>query len=103
VSYRQNSRVTVVNCHPKFRGLGPKPTTQTGNPKVDAFMWIGRPGYSRGTCNGGPPKEGTFWLARALELAKFATERLGPAMGTEFGFPKGRFTLKQVTGDQLHR
>ena len=90
MSYRQNSRVTVVNCHPKFRGLGPKPTTQTGN-------------YSRGACNGGPPKEGTFWLARALELAKFATERLGPAMGTEFGFPKGRFTLKQVAGDQLHR
>ncbi len=98
----RNRRV-VINCHPQFRGLGPKPTTRTGNPKVDAFMWISRPGYSRGACNGGPPKEGDWWLARALELAKFATERLGPAKGTAFGFPKGRFTLRQVAGDQLNR
>ena len=98
----RNTRV-VVNCHPKFRGLGPKPTTNTGNPKVDAFMWISRPGYSRGACNGGPAKEGAWWLARALELAKYSTERLGPSRGTKFGFPGGKFTLRQVAGDQLNR
>ncbi len=103
VSYRRGGRVTVVNCHPKFRGLGPRPTTNTGNRRVDAFMWISRPGYSRGACNGGPAKEGTWWLARALELAKYATERRGPAKGSQFGFPKGRFTLRQVAGDQLNR
>ena len=103
VSYRSGGRVTVVNCHPKFRGLGPTPTTDTGNPRVDAFMWISRPGYSRGACNGGPSKAGTWWLARALELAKYATQQLGPAKGSQFGFPRGRFTLKQVAGDQLRR
>ena len=103
VSYRRGGRVEVVNCHPKFRGLGPSPTTNTGNPRVDAFMWISRPGYSRGACNGGPAREGTWWLARALELAKYATQRRGPAKGSQFGFPKGRFTLRQVAGDQLRR
>ena len=95
----RNRRV-VVNCHPLKRGLGPRPTTNTGNPRVDAFMWISRPGYSRGACNGGPRKEGDWWLARALELARFATDRLGPAPGTKFGFPRGRYSLKQVAGDQ---
>ena len=107
VHYRKRiggrNRRLVVNCHPRFRGLGPKPTTRTGNPKVDAFLWISRPGYSRGACNGGPPKEGDWWLARALELARFATDRLGPAPGTKFGFPRGRYTLRQVAGDQLNR
>lgn len=103
VHYRSRGRRTVVNCHPRFRGLGPRPTTRTGNSRADAFMWIGRPGYSRGACNGGPAKEGTWWLARALELARFATNRLGPANGTRFGFPKGRLTLRQVAGDQLRR
>ena len=103
VHYKSGGRTIVVNCHPKFRGLGPKPTTKTGNPRVDAFMWISRPGYSRGSCNGGPSKEGDWWLARALELAKFATNRRAPAKGTVFGFPRGRFSLRQVAGDQLGR
>jgi endoglucanase len=103
-SKRVGKRTTrvVVNCHPRLRGLGPRPTTKTGNPRVDAFMWISRPGYSRGRCNGGP-KEGDWWLARALELARFATDRLGPARGTRYGFPKGRYSLRQVAGDQLRR
>ena len=82
VHYRKRSggknRRIVVNCHPRNRGLGPSPTTNTANPRVDAYLWIGRPGYSSGACNGGPPKAGTWWLARALELAKYASQRLGP-------------------------
>ena len=32
------------------------PTTQTGDPLVDAFLWVKRPGESDGTCNGGPAR-----------------------------------------------
>ena len=105
VHYRKRfggrNRRIVVNCHPRFRGLGPSPSTQTGNAKVDAFMWISRPGYSRGACNGGPAKEGDWWPKRALELAKFATQRRGPAGGTRYGFPRDKFSLRLVAGDQL--
>jgi endoglucanase len=103
VHYRRGGRQIVVNCHPRLRGLGPKPTTRTAHRLVDAYMWISRPGYSRGACNGGPPQEGTWWPKRALELARLATERLGPAKGTAFGFPRGQVTLREAAGDQLGR
>jgi endoglucanase len=48
-----------VWCNPGMRGLGPEPTTLTANPKVDAYLWINRPGYSAGSCNGGPSPVGT--------------------------------------------
>ena len=38
-------RITVW-CHPLRRGLGIAPTTQTGDGLTDAFLYIGRPGYS---------------------------------------------------------
>lgn len=41
-------------CNPPGRGLGKKPTTNTGVSKVDAYLWIKRAGESDGTCNGGP-------------------------------------------------
>jgi hypothetical protein len=66
-------------------------------------MWVNRPGYSGGRCNGGPLPVGTWWPARALSLAANATSRLGPARGTRFGFPRGRFSLRDVAGDQLRR
>ena len=107
VHYRKRigdrNRRVVVNCHPRARGLGPSPTTATADARVDAYMWISRPGYSRGACNGGPPKEGDWWLDRALELARFATQQLGPASGTRFGFPSGQLSLSQAAGDQLDR
>jgi endoglucanase len=64
-------------CNPPGRGLGPRPTTSTGFPGVDAFLWTHVPGNSSGRCNGGPAS-GTFWPARAIELAANANERLGP-------------------------
>jgi hypothetical protein len=67
-------------CNPPGRGLGPAPTTTTGYPKVDAFLWTFPPGNSSGPCNGGPAS-GAWWPARAIQLAAAANNRLGP------GFP----------------
>jgi Glycosyl hydrolases family 6 len=64
-------------CNPPRRGLGPRPTTSTGFPNVDAFLWTHVPGNSSGSCNGGPPA-GTFWPALALGLAARANGKLGP-------------------------
>jgi endoglucanase len=66
-----------VLCNPPGRGAGPKPTTQTGFPLVDAFLWVHIPGESSGHCNGGTAA-GTFWMARALVEARNANGRLGP-------------------------
>ncbi len=56
-------------CNPPGRHVGAPPTTQTGNSLVDAWLWIKPPGESDGTCNGGPVA-GTFWVERALQLAR---------------------------------
>lgn len=37
-------------CNPPDRGLGLKPTTDTGNELVDAYLWIKVPGESDGAC-----------------------------------------------------
>ena len=55
-------------CNPHGRALGHKPTVDTGESLVDAFLWVKRPGESDGECNGGP-KAGEFWLGMAVELA----------------------------------
>jgi endoglucanase len=56
-------------CNPPGRHIGKPPTTETGDPLIQAYLWLKRPGESDGECNGGP-KAGVFWLERALELAK---------------------------------
>jgi endoglucanase len=56
-------------CNPKGRALGTPPTTLTGDPLVDAFVWIKSPGESDGECNGGP-KIGEFWPEEALAMAR---------------------------------
>ncbi|MEV7432836.1 glycoside hydrolase family 6 protein [Streptomyces griseoviridis] len=56
-------------CNPPGRALGETPTTRTGDPLVDAYVWVKRPGESDGTCKGGP-KAGAWWPAYALKLAK---------------------------------
>lgn len=56
-------------CNPAGRALGHEPTTATGNPLVDAFMWIKNPGESDGTDNGGL-RAGEFMPDYALGLAK---------------------------------
>jgi endoglucanase len=67
-----------VWCHPPRRGLGPRPTTDTANPRVDAYLWIGRPGFSAGACNGGPLPVGSWWPERALMYARYATNWVFP-------------------------
>ena len=70
--------VSHVWCNPQGVGLGPRPTTRTGSRRVDAFLWIGRPGYSNGSCNGGPSPPGTWWQEQALRFAQRASQRRGP-------------------------
>lgn len=56
-------------CNPPGRGLGTRPTTDTGEQALDAYLWIKRPGASDGTCEGGPDA-GQWWPEYALELAR---------------------------------
>jgi endoglucanase len=59
-------------CNPPGRALGEEPTTKTGDPLVDAYVWVKRPGESDGECKGGP-KAGEWWADYALKLAKAST------------------------------
>jgi endoglucanase len=68
-----------VLCNPPGRGAGPRPTTATGFPNVDGFLWVHVPGESSGPCHGGTAA-GTFWLARTLVEARNANSRLGPGL-----------------------
>jgi endoglucanase len=88
-------RTINVWCHPGLRGLGPAPTTATANPLVDAYMYINRPGYSAGSCNGGPLPVGTWWAARALMYAEYATDWLSAPPGTKYGHFK-HYSLRQL-------
>ncbi len=58
-------------CNPSGRALGNKPTTTTGEPLVDGYLWIKAPGESDGQCNGGP-SAGTWWTSYALGLSTLA-------------------------------
>ncbi|MGW0907798.1 glycoside hydrolase family 6 protein [Streptomyces sp. NPDC002853] len=60
-------------CNPPGRALGTPPTTATGDPALDAYLWIKRPGESDGTCRGGP-KAGQWWPEYALGLASRARQ-----------------------------
>jgi endoglucanase len=57
-----------VLCNPAGRGLGPKPTTNTGFANVDAFEWMMDPGESGGRCVPGAPATGDYWAAYGLML-----------------------------------
>ena len=84
-----------VWCNPGLRGLGPAPTTATAHPLVDAYMYINRPGYSAGSCNGGPLPVGTWWPERGLMYATYATDWESPPKGTVHGFFK-RYSLRAL-------
>jgi endoglucanase len=78
---RPHNRVENGNeilCNPSGRGLGPRPTTATGDRFADAFMWIGIPGRSNGQCHPGDPPNATWFPAYALALARNANGQLGP-------------------------
>jgi endoglucanase len=58
-------------CNPEGRALGRPPTADTGEPTLDAYVWIKRPGESDGTCKGGPAA-GQWFHQRAVEMARNA-------------------------------
>lgn len=55
-------------CNPEGRAIGRRPTTDTGHPLIDAYLWIKTPGESDGACNGAP-KSGVWMPEYALGLA----------------------------------
>jgi len=57
-------------CNPPGRALGEDPTTRTGVPLADAFLWVKRPGESDGACRPGEPEAGRWWPEYALDIAK---------------------------------
>ncbi|MRG59720.1 glycoside hydrolase family 6 [Agromyces sp. CFH 90414] len=71
-------------CNPPARGLGERPTTDTGSALVDALLWIKVPGESDGKCfrgTGGPldpirgiedPAAGQWFPEQARELIELA-------------------------------
>ena len=75
-------------CNPPGRGLGARPSTRTGDPLVDAFLWVKRPGESDGQCTRGTagpedpeygvvdPAAGAWWGDYALGLAQRAVPPL---------------------------
>jgi endoglucanase len=77
-----NGRRLTVWCNPPNRGLGPPPTTNTSNPRADAYLWINRPGYAQ-SCQHRPI---AWYLPRALSYAKYATSWEAPPPGTKNGF-----------------
>jgi endoglucanase len=38
-------------CNPPNSGVGPRPTTHTGTPLLDAYLWVKTPGQSDGQCD----------------------------------------------------
>ena len=75
-------------CNPPDRGLGYRPTANTGLPLVDAYLWIKIPGQSDGQCyrwTSGPldpvrgmqdPPAGQWFPEMALELVRYANPPL---------------------------
>lgn len=65
-------------CNPAGRALGTRPTTRTSHARLDALLWIKKPGESDGRCNGGPAA-GQWWAEYALKLAERSTTQMAMA------------------------
>lgn len=61
-------------CNQRGRALGQRPTPVTGNPNVDAFLWIKPPGETDGGCFPGDVASGWF-QAYALDLVQRSLAR----------------------------
>ncbi len=68
--YAQQKKPVDAWCNQPGRALGPRPTGRTGQPLVDAFLWIKHPGDSDGPCNGAGRRH--WWPEYALGLAQRA-------------------------------
>lgn len=81
-----------VWCNPPGRGAGLRPTANTGDALLDAYLWVKVPGESDGSCNrsvpgattdpewGGivDPAAGAWFPQQALQLAQLASPPLLP-------------------------
>lgn len=75
-------------CNPPQRGIGRTPTADTGNPLVDAYLWVKVPGESDGSCTRGTagpvdpewgvvdPAAGVWWPDQVHQLAALASPAL---------------------------
>ncbi|BDZ54492.1 glycoside hydrolase family 6 protein [Agromyces marinus] len=79
-----------VWCNPPDRGLGLRPTADTGDPLIDAYLWVKVPGESDGEClrgTAGPedpergivdPAAGQWFVEMADELIANAVPPVSP-------------------------
>ncbi len=69
VSTTSNGRPVSIKrwCNRRNQAAGVRPTTNTGRSRLDAYLWIDRPGYAGGSCPGSPGA-GVFWARQALTL-----------------------------------
>lgn len=64
-------------CVPPGEGLGVIPTVRTPDPRLDAFVWAGTPGFEGGRCLGyGAHAPYTFYLRLAVSLVQNANPPL---------------------------
>jgi endoglucanase len=81
--YKNPVHTGLTWCNPPGRALGHFPTTDTGQPLVDAYLYIKVPGESDGMdadlskCFGGPTA-GNWWPEYALELINRWPQALQP-------------------------
>ncbi len=97
VTYGYATTDPEIWCNAPGRGLGLRPSTRTGHPLADAFLWIKVPGESDGQCGRNltapdptwpsqydvawgqvDPLAGQWFEAQALELARLADPPLLP-------------------------
>ncbi|RKE17080.1 glycoside hydrolase family 6 protein [Streptomyces sp. TLI_171] len=76
-------------CNPPARGLGTRPTANTGQALLDAYLWVKVPGESDGSCTRGTagptdpeygivdPVAGGWWPEQAMSLVNNASPKLG--------------------------
>jgi endoglucanase len=68
-----NAAGAPVICNPPGRALGAEPTTSTGMPGVDAYLWVLPPASSDAGCRAGGSRSEESWTRYALELAENAS------------------------------
>jgi endoglucanase len=60
-------------CNPPGRAVGKRPTTSTGDNRVDAWLWIKPPGESDGKCHPGDPSG--WFQSYALDITQRAINK----------------------------
>lgn len=68
---RNGAGGTGAWCNPAGQALGERPTSATGDPLADAYLWVKAPGESDGACNGAAAS-GEWMPEYALGLARRA-------------------------------